>query len=395
MSLTEPHRVTAGMAAVASIARAMLRGPDTGYPEGPTHVVPLLMAVLPGLDPNDIKKTLVSLHFILIFAWMVPFIDCSSAPVYYSDLTEEELLTCESTAQLEDFVLLFLDRLFVLIESSVLENVRLDTKDLECFRSKTDAVMETAISSAAFAVLVQCSPKIFKEALRKFKAFATESTFETNVSGSMVGVLLRVFTRTNPEATLAAFMPRLCEELNELLTEEALIEENPSRDILYRLVLLKSAVECDGQVLIKYVPMITTVLDKALRFNDKRALDRACEVLSHMVQYFSFIEVREWRSSPKDYSAAPEKWLPIREWGHGCPLKNAELKWHVPSEDEAKCVQMLIDRYLKPAIETLRKWVKGEVVLSREEMVRTLNVVNSSLSCGPFFPQPDEEPVAL
>ena len=29
------------------------------YPEGPTHVIPLLMLSLPGIDPNDIPKSMV------------------------------------------------------------------------------------------------------------------------------------------------------------------------------------------------------------------------------------------------------------------------------------------------------------------------------------------------
>lgn len=383
------------MAAVASVARPLLRGPAAGYPEGPTHVVPLLMAILPGLDPNDIKKTLVSLHFILIYAWMVPFVDCSSAHEHWNDLTEEELLTCESTAQFEDFVLVFLDRLFVLIESSVLENVRLDTKDLEVFRSKTDAIMETAVSSASTAILMQSSPKIFKEALRKFKSFATESTFETNVSGNMVGVLLRVFARVDAEATLAAFLPQLCEELQELLSDEALKDDNPSRDILYRLVLLGYVVECDGLVMLKFIPHILPVLDRALKLSNKTAQTRACEVLANVLQYFSLIDVKDWRSSPKNYAEAPEKWLPIREWGKGSPLKEVSLKWHIPSVEEAKCVQMLIDRYLKPAIEKLRTWSAGEITMDHQDLLRTLSIINASLSCTLFFPTPTEKPTSL
>ncbi|KAI8425128.1 hypothetical protein MSG28_006973 [Choristoneura fumiferana] len=351
-SLTEPHRVTAAMSAVAAVARPLLRGADLDYPEGPTHVVPLLMAVLPGLDPNDIKKTLVTLHFILIFSWMVPYIDCSSAHEHWPDLTEEELLTCESTAQFEDFVLVFLDRLFSIIDSSVMEHVRLDTKELDNVRSKTDAVMETALSSAATSVLMQCSPKIFKEALRKFKAFATESTYETNVSGSMVGVLLKVFARIDSEATLAAFVPKLCEELTEMLsTDEALREEVPPRDLSYRLVLLMNVVECDGVVLLKHMPTILPVLDRALKLHAKYSLVRACEILSHAFSSLCFVELKELRSSPKDYSTAPEKWLPIRDWGKGCLLKDADFKWHVPNDEEAACAQMLVDSALERALD--------------------------------------------
>ncbi|XP_035449064.2 proteasome activator complex subunit 4B isoform X2 [Spodoptera frugiperda] len=395
-SLTEPHRVTAAMSAVAAVARPMLRGADAGYPEGPTHVVPFLLAVLPGLDPNDIKKTLVTLHFILIFTWMVPFIDCSTAHEHWSDLTEEELLTCESTAQLEDFVLVFLDRLFVIIESSVLEHVRLDTKESDAVRSKTDAVMETAISSAATAVLMQCSPKIFKEALRKFKAFATETTFETNVSGSMVGVMLHVFARINSEATLAAFLPDLCEQLAELLaTDEALHEENPSRDLVYRLVLLMHVVECDGVVLLKYVPDILPILDRALKLHSNYALSRACEVLSHMLSSMCYIDLKEWKSSPKDYGLAPETWLPIREWGYGCMLKDTNFKWHVPCEEEAQCAQMLVDRYLTAEAARLEQWLSGERDMCRERRLRSFYIINALLACSTFLPPPNEEPVSF
>lgn len=395
-SLTEPHRVTAAMSAVAAVARPLLRGADLDYPEGPTHVVPLLMAVLPGLDPNDIKKTLVTLHFILIFSWMVPYIDCSSAHEHWPDLTEEELLTCESTAQFEDFVLVFLDRLFSIIDSSVMEHVRLDTKELDSVRSKTDAVMETALSSAATSVLMQCSPKIFKEALRKFKAFATESTYETNVSGSMVGVLLKVFARIDSEATLAAFVPKLCEELTEMLsTDEALREEVPPRDLSYRLVLLMNVVESDGVVLLKYMPTILPVLDRALKLHAKYSLVRACETLSHIFSSLCFVELNELRSSPKDYSTAPEKWLPIRDWGKGCLLKEANFKWHVPNDEEAACAQMLLDRYLKPEVTRLNQWLDGTRDMSRERMHRCFCVMNAVLSCSTFLPPPDEEPVTL
>lgn len=395
-SLTEPHRVTAAMAAVTAVARPLLRGPDAGYPEGPTHVVPLLMAILPGLDPNDIKKTIVSLHFILIFSSLVPFIDCSSAHEHWPDLTEEELLTCESTAQFEDFVLVFLDRIFTIIESSVLEHVRLDTKETDGVRSKTDAVMETALSSAATGVLMQCSPKIFHEALRKFKNFATESTFETNVSGSMVGVLLRVFACINSEATLAAFVPKLCEELRELLsTDEALRDENPPRDLTYRLVLLTHAVECDGTVLLKYIPDILPIIDRAIKLHANYALSRACGILSHAFTSLSYLDLKEWRSSPKDYGAAPEKWLPIREWGHGCSLQDTKFKWHIPTKEEAECAQMLLDRYLKPEIKRLNQWLRGERPMCRERRLRSFFIINAVLSCGKLLPPPDEKPISL
>lgn len=55
---TEPHRLTASLECVVCVARALVRG-GKHYPEGQTHVIPLLIQTLPGIDPNDIKKCMV------------------------------------------------------------------------------------------------------------------------------------------------------------------------------------------------------------------------------------------------------------------------------------------------------------------------------------------------
>ena len=58
-TLTEPHQLTATLNCVTSVARALVR-PDESYPAGRSHVLPLLQLVLPGIDPNDFRKSLVS-----------------------------------------------------------------------------------------------------------------------------------------------------------------------------------------------------------------------------------------------------------------------------------------------------------------------------------------------
>jgi len=58
-TLTEPHRLIACLQCLVSVARSMLISPKW-YPEGRMHVIPLLSLSLPGIDPNDIKKSIVS-----------------------------------------------------------------------------------------------------------------------------------------------------------------------------------------------------------------------------------------------------------------------------------------------------------------------------------------------
>lgn len=58
-TVTEPHRLTAALQCLVSVIRPLVSGGEA-YPEGPCHVLPLLMACLPAIDPNDIRKTLVN-----------------------------------------------------------------------------------------------------------------------------------------------------------------------------------------------------------------------------------------------------------------------------------------------------------------------------------------------
>ncbi len=100
-TLTEPHKLTACMHAVVSVSRSLVypEGPSPGYPEGPTHVLPLLLATLPGIDPNDMRKAMVTFQFISTFCTLVPMVDCSQAHLHYPNLTEEERIVCGQTAQ--------------------------------------------------------------------------------------------------------------------------------------------------------------------------------------------------------------------------------------------------------------------------------------------------------
>ena len=82
------------------------------------------MAVLPGIDPNDLGKSMATFQFITTFATLIPLADSSAAHAHHADLTEEERTICAQTAEMEDFVVQFLDRCFSLIESSTFQQTR-------------------------------------------------------------------------------------------------------------------------------------------------------------------------------------------------------------------------------------------------------------------------------
>ncbi len=61
-TLIEPHQLVATVSCMVSVSKSLLTS-SKFYPEGPSHLLPLLSAMLPGIDPNDFSKCMVSWSF--------------------------------------------------------------------------------------------------------------------------------------------------------------------------------------------------------------------------------------------------------------------------------------------------------------------------------------------
>lgn len=91
-SLTEPYKLISALQSICGVARPMLSGGlNCTYEQGKNHVIPLLFAILPGIDPNDMRKSIISLQLVCTFSNMIPIVDCSSASSHHSDLTPVSL----------------------------------------------------------------------------------------------------------------------------------------------------------------------------------------------------------------------------------------------------------------------------------------------------------------
>ncbi len=88
--MTEPHRFTSIMNCLTRITRQIVQQ-TSSYSQGQTYVVPLLMAVLPGIDLNDLQKTIVTLDFYNAIFKLIICVDCSSAIHIRNDLAEVRL----------------------------------------------------------------------------------------------------------------------------------------------------------------------------------------------------------------------------------------------------------------------------------------------------------------
>uniref|UniRef100_A0A673BL13 Proteasome activator subunit 4b n=1 Tax=Sphaeramia orbicularis TaxID=375764 RepID=A0A673BL13_9TELE len=372
-TLTEPHTLTATLSCMIGMARSLVSS-NNNYPEGRAHVVPLLMGSLPGVDPNDFSKCMITFQFIATFTTLVPLVDCSSAPSRHSDLTEIEKDLCFASAEFEDFVLQFLDRCFALIDSSTLEQTRDETETDT--QTQLESLVELGLSSTVSTILTQCSTEIYKVALQKVYNFATSNIFETCVSGRMVADMCRAAAKCHPVESLRLFVPHCCSVISHITNNEELQnEEELDKELLWNLQLLSEVTRVDGEQLLKYRGDLERILRVCVRLHCKRAYTLACNLLEHTLRSLSLIYPTEYRSTSGGFDTD----LPIRDWGRDGDVAALGVCWHVPSKEEESFVFQLLSSLLQPELQRIKDHVSGDQPMSREELLQSLAIVQHCL----------------
>jgi proteasome activator subunit 4 len=123
---------------------------------------------------------------------------------YLYFLFKDEEIICTATAGFEDFVLQFIDRCLSLIESSSLDQSRIEQ---EGDKWESENLTESAILWTMISVLTQTSSSIFQQALRKVYQFVTSRILETTVAGILLAVLCQAFSMVHTRfLALTAFV---------------------------------------------------------------------------------------------------------------------------------------------------------------------------------------------
>ncbi|XP_031439180.1 proteasome activator complex subunit 4B isoform X1 [Clupea harengus] len=391
-TLTEPHQLTATLSCMIGMARSLLCA-GRHYPEGPAHVLPLLMRALPGVDPNDFSKCMITFQFIATFTTLVPLVDCSSALHEKNDLTERERELCSASAEFEDFVLQFMDRCFALIESSTLEQTREETETEKM--THLESLVELGLSSTFSTILTQCSMDIFKVALQKVFNFAISNIFETRVSGRMVADMCRAASKCHPAESLKLFVPHCCNTITHLTAnEDVLKDEELDKELLWNLQMLSEVTRVDGEKLLGYGPQLVQILQVTLRLRSKQGYSLACNLLHHLLRSTALIYPTDYCSVPGGFCRPLGEHLPIKDWGRAGDLRDLQIEWHVPSAEETAFVFYVLDLFLQPELQRLQKCAQGELDMSRDEVLQSLSIVqNCLLGAGSMLPPLDGPPI--
>lgn len=294
-------------------------------------------------------------------------------------MTEDERIICEATSRFEDFILQFLDRVFMFIDSSSLENVRLESRGND-LKSKLESSAETALAGVCATLLMETSDAIFKSALHKLHTFMTERILETKVAGQLAAVVCKSFSRFNGRDTLRTLVPVLTQTILPLVSEEedVLKEENLDHRLLHAMLILSAIVDTPGNNLIPHMDTLLKVLDRILLLRSTDGNKLACHLLKSILWSLSTIIPCQYRSSKRDYNDPDYPY--IRDWGQSVNIDNFHIKWYIPGEEEIAAIQRIFARYLTVQIDKLNGYCKDSKTLSREELLTTLNIICSILS---------------
>ncbi|XP_069787517.1 proteasome activator complex subunit 4-like isoform X1 [Narcine bancroftii] len=391
-TLTEPHQLTAMLTCVIGVARSLVSG-GRKFPEGPTHMLPLLMRALPGVDPNDFSKCMITFQFIATFSTLVPLVDCSSVLQDGNNLSQVEKQLCSTTAEFEDFVLQFMDRCFALIEMSTLEQTREETETEKM--THVESLVELGLSSTFSTVLTQCSKEIFQVALDKVFNFATTNIFETRVAGRMVADMCHATSKCHPATALKRFVPHCCSLITQLtINDDVLQEQELDKDLLWNLQLLSEVTRVDGDKLLLYKDQLLKILQRTLHLKCKQGYTLAGTLLHHLLRSTTLIYPTEYCSVPGGFDKPFTEYFPIKDWGKPGDLWKLGIQWHVPSEEEITFAYYLLDNFLQPELSRLQRCADGEIEMSRDDIHQSLCIVqNCLMGSGSLLPFLGGDPI--
>ena len=379
-TVTEPHKLTASLFSVVGVARCLVQHcPE--YPEGQTHVLPLLFATLPGIDTNDLRKSMVTFQFISTFATFIPFVDNSVEAASLPDLPEEEAKVYSQTAQLEDFIVEFLNRCFAIIENSEVQQIRSEVSTDDAAVSREDTMKDVGMASTFSAILIQSSQALYDVALKKVKGWLAGRILEWRVSGKIAAGLCRCLTKVRPERGLAGLLPSLLTALEMGLGER----ENGNKDtpltdeMKFQLMVVAELVRVPGNQLLPYLDRLEAILARLVEHTSKEGDQLSGALLKNLLKSLTHVSPTEYKSVAAGFDLDLSSWRPLKDWGVAGDIWDLKVEWYAPGAPEVAAAQRLMDKFMGTSLRCLEECAAGSKTLTREEMISKLSLVGNAI----------------
>ncbi|KAF2690187.1 hypothetical protein K458DRAFT_288967 [Lentithecium fluviatile CBS 122367] len=402
--LVEVHRTISSIKALQVLSKVMAR--TKGYR---CHVTTLLGLALPGIDPNDLDKTVQTLSYIQGVCYTVPFHDLTqekrdtdgdssesgtSTPMegvdtgtglavqwiteqverlenaqglleidYEKELSdhEEEMILRSSTTGLAEFLHSFLGRVFTLLEN---------LPDAAKVRSGTPEENVANHLPAAFTpLLAALSPELYDIALEKVANFITNHVIHQ--ARDAISFICNSLVKVNPDKALKRLLPHLIAGIRTEIednragsTRTAGTEVLPrDRALVWYLCILSMCVVHVGDAVIAW---------KDELFEIAEYMQRKCRGAPtlHVSNFIHHLLLNSTCTYTIDYSIYEDeelkKGLTTDSWGRQVDVKKLTLKWHRPNQEEIDFAVKLYDFQVNNSLNTLIALTSSDPPIKRE-----------------------------
>jgi len=384
--LVEVHRTISSLRSLQILARTMIR--TKGYR---CHITALLGLALPGIDANDLEKTLYTLSFFANVCYNIPFEDLSDGrediqgnllamqwittemermeqegagvELNYAamDDKEEEMILASSTAGLGEFVTSFLGRVFTLLEN-LPDAARLRNGSPE------ENIVNT-LPAAFMPLLSSLSADLYDLALNKIVDFVANHVIHQ--SRDAMAFVCNCLCKVNPEKALDKFIPVLISAIRTEIDENgAGSTRNAASDVLPRdrglvwnISMLSMCVVHVGSAVLKH--------KKAL-FDIAVYMQLKCKGMPtvHVSNYIHHLLLNLTVTYTADYALYEPKrvvnGVSADLWGVSEPAATVKPNWHVPCAEEIDFAVELFQHQAESAVRHLKSLIDGTSSVKRD-----------------------------
>ena len=398
VSVTEPHRLTSLLSCLYAVSACLTTG-EPDFPEGRTHVIPLLLAILPGIDVNDAFKTALSLKVITQLISGVPLVDCSKSPP--ADSLGRELAA--QTALFEDFLLEFITKMFHFLQCATTSVTLGELEGMQTgpFIHSIDTGLSlqsniVLLFPVSLSVVLSSCPRIlFDRAVSKIFQLTCGMFASIDKPGtSPYPVILSHFTACLHGGEAVRVFFSHCLQCVTRVAAEIQIEreERGDPEIKWNLELLSSLVQYRSGHALSHLSDIRQVLRLTRYARCKEIYQMASGLLYDVTTCLSGTYIVPKYHFGVDLDVPPGERDYLALWGTYFPKKELSAQWHTPSPEEIEGLSSLLDEFLLPELDKLRAFVSGQLELSRDELQNTLTLVESAFLSSAFRFEESSDP---
>jgi len=379
-NLNQTHQAPAAIKMLTSLLQPLLQV----RPLLASSLPELLELTLPGLDLNDVSKTITTaLLYQVVLSW-VPIVDVEREGLDYpSDaeaLSQTEEILRESYGiddpaeeeQTQDFApmkdsmwrgnaiivewsLACLERILKFIDNQV-------KRAKGGFAAQLDNAVFSSIAVTGRLLLAQMSPSVRARAGERINKWALGSVNldALRESKALIQSYAASYVAGEDGEAIAEV---LLVGLVEPLLSRALDKEISSRKFQWSLVLLGGIARVSGKYMLQYETQIVQVVKKALEHEDSEVRKLGGKLLRRSMRGLSEFYIASRASTSvfkndKDkngYTVAAVSWAKPESWRETCE----NVKWHVPSRDELEMAIRLKDEFLPQALKALQNHISA------------------------------------